>query len=280
MKLAAGYGLLHARGGGQRQRQFLFRTHRQIGEGFGLQRIAVPACRFRRNHRRIHPRPELIHQDLLCRPPPHTIQVAAGSGKCARARAIDAAVKAVSVAAPSAGDRSFTASHAEIHPVQGFGRQAREEGIVQHLHQRRLVDLAAAGESAILIHRRAGMVMHPVIDGRVAGAGIETQHQITGYISDVGHAADVYDSCTPSGLRIASAATATSPSQVLRTEGGGGPEQDAMVKRHQGRALPAGLHIGAAEIIDHIDAGQPRQEGAIADLPGPALRRTVQDGLP
>ena len=52
-----------------------------------------------------------------------------------------------------------------------------------------------------------------------------------------------------------------------------------MIERHQRRALAARLHIGAAEIIDHIDAGQPRQQRAVADLPGPVLRRPVQDGL-
>ena len=34
-----------------------------------------------------------------------------------------------------------------------------------------------------------------------------------------------------------------------------------------------------AEAVDDIDTGAPRQQGAVADLPGQAPRRPVQDGL-
>ena len=33
--------------------------------------------------------------------------------------------------------------------------------------------------------------MHPVVYRGVAGAGVESQHRIAIYISDIGHAADV-----------------------------------------------------------------------------------------
>src|SRR6185312_5503907 len=52
-----------------------------------------------------------------------------------------------------------------------------------------------------------------------------------------------------------------------------------MIKRHQGRTLAACFHVGAAEIIDHIDAGQPGQQRAVTDLPGPMLGGPMQDGL-
>ena len=52
-----------------------------------------------------------------------------------------------------------------------------------------------------------------------------------------------------------------------------------MIQRHQRCALAARFHIGAAEIIDHVNAGQPRQQTAVANLPGPVLSRPVQDGL-
>jgi hypothetical protein len=52
-----------------------------------------------------------------------------------------------------------------------------------------------------------------------------------------------------------------------------------MIERHQGRALPARRHIGAAKIIDHINAGQLRQQRTIADLPGPVFLGAMQDGL-
>ena len=68
---------------------------------------------------------------------------------------------------------------------------------------------------------------------------------------------------------------------MLRIEGGGEPatRQDRMIERHQGRPLPVRRDIGAAEIIDHIDTGQLRQQRAIADLPGPMPVGPVQDGL-
>ena len=44
-----------------------------------------------------------------------------------------------------------------------------------------------------------------------------------------------------------------------------------MVERRQRRALAAGGDVGAAEIGDDIDAGQARQQRAVADLPGAAL---------
>ena len=43
--------------------------------------------------------------------------------------------------------------------------------------------------------------------------------------------------------------------------------------------LAAGGDIGAAEIVHHHALGRGRQTGGIADLPGPATRRIVQDGL-
>ena len=52
-----------------------------------------------------------------------------------------------------------------------------------------------------------------------------------------------------------------------------------MIERHQRCTLAARLHIGAAKIIHHIDAGEACQQGAIADLPSPAPGRAVQDGL-
>ena len=53
-----------------------------------------------------------------------------------------------------------------------------------------------------------------------------------------------------------------------------------VVQRRERRPLPAGGDIGAAEIADDIDPGQPRQQRAVADLPGAALLGTVQDRVP
>ncbi len=50
-----------------------------------------------------------------------------------------------------------------------------------------------------------------------------------------------------------------------------------MVERRQRRAFAAGGDIGAAEIADDIAADEPRQQRAVADLPGAALPRAMQD---
>ena len=55
--------------------------------------------------------------------------------------------------------------------------------------------------------------------------------------------------------------------------------QGLVVERHEGRALPAIGDIGAAEIADGIDAREPRQQPAVADLPGAALLGLMQHRL-
>ena len=52
-----------------------------------------------------------------------------------------------------------------------------------------------------------------------------------------------------------------------------------MKHRHQGRPLPAGGHIGAAEIGHHRNPQSPGQPLAVADLPSPPFGRSVQDGV-
>ena len=101
--------------------------------------------------------------------------------------------------------------------------------------------------------------MHPVVDRRIAGTRVERQHR--------------------SSLIYVTWAT---PPMFTTTTGSASPDLRAssrMIKRHQGRALAARLHVGAAEIIDHIDAGQPRQQRTVTDLPGPVPLGPMQDGL-
>src|SRR5260221_11864843 len=50
-----------------------------------------------------------------------------------------------------------------------------------------------------------------------------------------------------------------------------------MVERRERGALAARGHVGAAEIGDDIDADEAREERPVADLPGAALGRAVQD---
>ena len=160
-------------------------------------------------------------------------------GKCSRARAMEAAVKAVSVAAPSAGE-TFHRRHAEIHTVQRFRRRhARKSDCPASRPARFSSTVPARASVPSSSYRLAGVAMHPIVDRRIAGTGIEGQHLIVGAdIGDIGHAADIDHHQRPAPALRASA---------------------AMIERHEGRALPARRDIGAAEIVDHIDAGQPRQ---------------------
>ena len=50
-----------------------------------------------------------------------------------------------------------------------------------------------------------------------------------------------------------------------------------MKERHQGRALAAGRHVFAPEIVDDVDAGQGCEQATVADLIGHALARTVKN---
>src|SRR5262249_60006245 len=52
-----------------------------------------------------------------------------------------------------------------------------------------------------------------------------------------------------------------------------------MEQWHERRPLPSRRDIGAAEIVDHVDARQLGQQRTIADLPGPSALRFVQNRL-
>ncbi len=52
-----------------------------------------------------------------------------------------------------------------------------------------------------------------------------------------------------------------------------------MEQGHQRRPLAAGRHILRAEVVDDGNAEFSRQQGAVADLPGAALLRPMQDGV-
>ena len=90
---------------------------------------------------------------------------------------MEAAVKAVSVAAPSAGDSPSTASMPKSIRSSDLGGTRSKKGLASICVQRRVIDLAGGGEGAVFIHRRAAVALHPVVDRRIAGAGVESQHR-------------------------------------------------------------------------------------------------------
>ena len=52
-----------------------------------------------------------------------------------------------------------------------------------------------------------------------------------------------------------------------------------MIERREGRALAVVGHVIAAEITDHVDAGEACQQRAVADLPAQPLLGAVGDGV-
>jgi hypothetical protein len=64
------------------------------------------------------------------------------------------------------------------------------------------------------------------------------------------------------------------PPIFTTSSGQGGVEQ-----RRERRALAAGGDVGGAEIMHNLHAAAPGKGGGVADLPGPARGRVVQNGL-
>ena len=52
-----------------------------------------------------------------------------------------------------------------------------------------------------------------------------------------------------------------------------------MIKRNDGGALPAVGDIIRSQVTDHVDPTQRGKQRTIANLPRPALIRTMQDGM-
>ena len=97
------------------------------------------------------------------------------------------------------------------------------------------------------------MAPHPVVDQRVARPGVEGEDVVRS-VADPGHVAD---------------AAKVQHRERLRQPGG----ERGVIERRERRPLPAGRDVGAAEVADDVDPGQPREQRAVADLPGAALAR-------
>ena len=140
---------------------------------------------------------------------------------------------------------------AEIVAVERFRRAAGEIRLrresARHAPPRPCPARASAPSRSAAC---AGMAPHPVVDRRVARAGIEGE--------DVAAGADPGDVADPAEIEHG---------DRLVQAGG----ERGMVERRERRPLAARRDIGAAEIGDDIDAGQPGEQRAVADLPGPAL---------
>src|SRR5271165_5448031 len=120
-------------------------------------------------------------------------------------------------------------------------------------------NLTGTSERAVEIGRGAGMPVHPIVDQRIAGSGVESEDFRP--VPDPGHVRDAADVEDRQRLR------------QRRGEGG-------MEERSERRSLATRRDISRAEIRYDIycePLGQPR---AVADLPGAAFGRAMQDRVP
>ena len=145
-----------AGGFGQAERQSAQAADRQEGESLGLQRIAVPADGLDRGDRGGQARASMSIRVALWRPPPVTRKRRAGAGNSAVPRATLAAVKAASVAAPSAGRQLRHGVEPEFQPIEGFGRGPVEKRMVEHPRQDGFVDPAGARQPPAFVEGHAG----------------------------------------------------------------------------------------------------------------------------
>jgi tyrosyl-tRNA synthetase len=147
----------------------------------------------------------------------------------------------------------------EIVAVERFGRRAGEERMGAEPDDERLVDLTLAREPAVAVDRLARVVEEPVVEEGVPGPGVEGEELVLARPDpgDVGDAADIEDG-----------------DGFLETRGERGVED-----RRERRPFAARRDVGRAEIGDDGETGLRCKERAVADLPGAALFRPVQDGV-
>ena len=164
------------------------------------------------------------------RPPPQTIQRFGGSGNQSFAsitlqfREGQQGCSSISVGQVAERQRR------EAVAVEGLWRLVLEIGIAQQLREGAFIDLAHGGEPAILVEGPSDALQAPVVEQRIAGAGVEgDQFAVASDPCHVRHAADVQEGDGP-----------------LRQRSGQGP----VIDRHKRRALPASGDIGGAHVID------------------------------
>ena len=157
-----------------------------------------------------------------------------------------AAVKAVSVAAPSSTDSASTGAGENASRSSDLGGGCPKIVVRQQRRQRRRVDAARRGSGAVGVVRRPGALEHPVVDERIAGPRVERQHAPA--LADPGHVGDAADVHERDGK--------------LAELGG----ERAVVDRHQRRPLPAGGDVGCPEIEHDIGARALGEQPAVAEL--------------
>ena len=125
----------------------------------------------------------------------------------------------------------------ECGTVERFRRGLLEEGVRDEARQHVAVNGARHGKLRVAVHRLAGVQQRPIVEKAVARPGIECDQPLGRPFRNEGHVRDAAD--------IDESGRQGQP----RAQG-----QGAVIDRNQRRALPAILHIGGAEIVDHRNA--------------------------
>lgn len=231
MQYTARHILRHARGAGEADGQTAQAAHRHIGEGFGLDRIAVKSDIFNRADLYAQPLTQAVH-DFRIQTPAARYNPAlrflrqeirrAQNGLHGKSRQSRRAIVEREV---------LPAGRYEIIPVKRFGRLRIKKRMRHQLRQHIGIDLARGGGFAVFIKFLSGLGEHPVIDQGIAGAGIKSQQAaIRRDIGHIGHAADIQKAAGFVPLR----------------------GQGAVIDGRQRRALPARLDVAGSKIIHNL----------------------------
>ena len=146
----------------------------------------------------------------------------------------------------------------KVEPVDRFGRRAVEKRRGEIRRHDILGDAPASGELSVLVPGPPGVAFDPLVEERVAGAGVEGNGgRPVGDPGKVRHAAQVEHRDRPLHAR----------------------QQRRVVERRERRSLPARRDIGAAKIVYRRDAERAGERPAVADLHGHAVIRAMIDGM-
>ncbi len=245
----------------QAERRAVERAYREIGEGLRLERVAVPADRLDRGDRAGRAVPSAPPSAPGCaarrRSPASAAPATGNAPRCGRPRrpssrsASPRRRRAERSAWRSPRNRRDRAISAACWSKNGWARKAPSRAA----STRPCCASAPPRSTGWPVWRSAQSSIR-----RIAGPGVEGEH--------------VRPRSRPSQVTLATPPILRMASGFSMAAASAGMEQ-----RHERRALAAGGDVGRAKIADDIDAGQPRQQRAVADLPGAALLGAVQDGM-
>ena len=175
-------------------------------------------------------------------------------------------MKAASVAAPSASESSSKVSNRTLrkHCDRGISAAApRRTDRPAHARARLRRRFPRRGRLAAVVEGGAAARTHEIVDQRVARARCRRRS----------------GSVAPPPPRQVMLATPPMLSDHQRPRPVEARRQRAVEHRHQRRPLPAGRHVGGAEVVGDRYAGKARQRVAGADLHGEPALGPVQHGL-